>query len=377
MNIIVYRNCFTGDVSGGDMHMAGVLHWLAHRGDDQLSLVFARGDGQSKTYEDVAHVRNLTYPAPKVRLPALLYIFRALLGWWLPRLPYDDAAKNVLIASSHFLPDVLPVSLKMRSRPIERVVYIHHIVGDMPRRPGLATTLAHLQEKFCFYLIKKHFDKIIVVNQAVKRRLLQLGFKHHLIQVSSNFASSQPLPPRELEQKEITLLFCGRLVKQKGVDDFLDVCRFLQQELPAFRAVMAGAGPESGRLKAVIADEKLPVELVGRVSEAEKFELYARAQLFVFPSIEEGWGIVVAEALAAGTPVLAYDLPVYREIFNDNLHVIPEGSTRKLQQEALSLLQRYSLQPQLYKQEQQRIADFAERFTKANVARAEYLFLTS
>ncbi|HEX6462192.1 MAG TPA: glycosyltransferase [Candidatus Saccharimonadales bacterium] len=375
MNIVVYRNCFTGDVSGGDMHMAGVLWWLKSvKPEEHISLVSAKNDGQAAMYEDVSHVNRVTYWAPSSKMPALLYIMRALLGWWLPRLPYDGKAKNVLIASSHFLPDVLPVAYKWRRKNCERVAYIHHIVQDMPRNASVSTRLAHLQERLCFWIIKKHFQKVIVVNRAVKQRLEELGFTKQSIKVSSNFASSDPLPVRAFAHKTTTILFCGRLVKQKGVYDFMSVCRFLQQKIPDFSAVMIGAGPELERLRELVASENLPVEIKGRISEAEKFKLFNQAKLFVFPSIEEGWGIVVAEALIAGTPALVYDLPVYQEIFDQQLHTVSLGDVDALQQAALELISSYNETPAVYHAEQQHISAFAEQFTKANVAEGEYRF---
>jgi glycosyltransferase-like protein len=53
--------------------------------------------------------------------------------------------------------------------------------------------------------------------------------------------------------------------------------------------------------------------LLGPVSEAQLHALYQAADVFVFPSVKEGWGLVVLEALASGLPVLASDLPVFRE----------------------------------------------------------------
>jgi len=52
--------------------------------------------------------------------------------------------------------------------------------------------------------------------------------------------------------------------------------------------------------------------------------------VFVFPSHEEGYGIAVAEAIAAGKPVVACDLPHYREVFADSLITFPVGDVNAL-----------------------------------------------
>jgi glycosyltransferase involved in cell wall biosynthesis len=62
------------------------------------------------------------------------------------------------------------------------------------------------------------------------------------------------------------------------------------------------------------------VAFEGRVTEERKQALLNRASAFVFPSLQEGFGIALLEAMAAGLPVVAYDLPVFREFLSDGDH---------------------------------------------------------
>lgn len=373
--LVVYRNCFTGDVSGGDMHMSGLLGWLldSHSAADAL-LVRPRSDGQEKVYPEVGRIRTLTHPDTRLKQSiALMYIARAFQA--ASQVNKFVNRSDVLVASSHFLPDVLPVYFARAPRQ-KKVVYIHHIIADMPRPDNLNTKLANLQEKLCFALIRQRFGKVIVVNKDVAARLRQMGFRRQQILLSSNFV--HPLSGlRPYEQKDITLAFCGRMVAQKGVDDFIETCRSLKDQVAGFRAVMIGVGPELERLRATIKQEKLPIDMVGYVDDAIKFDLMSRAQLFVFPSVEEGWGIAVAEALAVGTPVVAYDLPVYEQVFGSQLHTVPLGNRQAIVQTVGELLESYRGSPESYRAEQQQIADFAEQFKVERVAAKEYEFMGS
>ena len=63
-----------------------------------------------------------------------------------------------------------------------------------------------------------------------------------------------------------------------------------------------------------------------------------RSKLFISPSHEEGWGIAICEALACGTPVVAYDLPVYR-IFGGCIERVREGDTSAFASMVAGLLQ--------------------------------------
>ena len=371
--LVVYRNSFTGDVSGGDVHMSGLLGWIL---DSKVKvdplLVLPRHDGQDKVYPEVARLRTIMHPDTRLRQSlALMYVARALQA--ARRVNRLVGRSDLLVASSHFLPDVLPVFVA-RSRRSSKVVYIHHIIGDMDRPNNLNTKLANLQEKICFALIKQGFGKIVVVNQEVADRLRELGFRKQQILLSSNFVNPQSavLP---YGHKDIALAFCGRMVTQKGVDDFVEVCRHIQKILPGFRAVMIGVGPELNRLKAMIASEKLAIELAGYVDDGAKFNLLSRSRLFVFPSVEEGWGIAVAEALSVGTPVVAYDLPVYQAVFGQHLHTVSLKDRVGLTQTVEHLLRAFDAVPTDYAMEQQRIANYADRFRVEHVAAKEYEFI--
>ncbi len=370
---IVYRNCFTGDVSGGDMHMSGLLGWiLDSKPKADPLLVLPRRDGQEKVYPEVNRIRTVTHPDTNLRQSlALMYIARAFKA--AGRVNKFIGRDDLLIASSHFLPDVLPVYVAHAPRE-SKVVYIHHIIQDMPRPDNLNTKLANLQEKLCFAMIRQRFGKVVVVNQDVADRLREMGFRKQQILLSSNFVN--PLASvKPYAQKDITLTFCGRMVTQKGVDDFVAVCRQLHAQSPGFRAVMIGVGPELERLRTDITAQGLPIELAGYVDEATKFDILSRSKLFVFPSVEEGWGIAVAEALAVGTPVVAYDLPVYRSVFGEQLHPVPLKDVGNLVHVVERLLNKYETSPTEYQEEQKRIAAYADQFRVEHVAAKEYDFI--
>jgi hypothetical protein len=80
------------------------------------------------------------------------------------------------------------------------------------------------------------------------------------------------------------------------------------------RLVVIGDGPERERIERLAGDA---VELRGRVPEAEKRALLSQAWLLVHTAMHEGWGIVVCEAAAVGTPTLAFDAPGIRDAVLD------------------------------------------------------------
>jgi glycosyltransferase involved in cell wall biosynthesis len=201
-----------------------------------------------------------------------------------------------------------------------------------------------------------------------------MGFSKQQILLSSNFV--QPLSqPKPYTQKEYDIAFCGRMVGQKGIDDFVDVVRAQHKTTQNFRAVMIGVGPELERIKTEVAAEKLPIDVVGYAEDATKFELLSRSKLFVFPSVEEGWGIVVAEALSVGTPVLAYNLPVYGPVFGEHVHTVPLRDHEALRQKTGSLLDSFASHPESYLEEQRAVFEYARQFRLEQVAERESNFI--
>jgi len=90
----------------------------------------------------------------------------------------------------------------------------------------------------------------------------------------------------------------GRLVPYKRFD--IIVKAFSKLGIPL---VIFGTGPEEERLRSMIRHPR--IRFVGRISEEEKFRLFAQARAFIHPQ-EEDFGITMLESLAAGTPVIAY-----------------------------------------------------------------------
>lgn len=111
------------------------------------------------------------------------------------------------------------------------------------------------------------------------------------------------------------LLCVGRLVPYKGVDTLLRAMPRVHAETGA-RLTIVGDGPEAARLRALARQLDAPVAFAGRLPRAHLADAYARARVCVLPSAngQEAFGITLLESMAAGTPVVASDLPGVREV---------------------------------------------------------------
>jgi glycosyltransferase involved in cell wall biosynthesis len=139
----------------------------------------------------------------------------------------------------------------------------------------------------------------------------------------------QTLPGREmaaakfdLDSRTPVVLFLSRLHEKKGVEILIDAADCLRREGRKFKMLIAGsaAATEKGyeqRLGDLVQRLGLGevVFFVGLVTGAEKISLYQAADLFVLPTHQENFGLVLIEAMAAGTPVLTTrGTDIWREI---------------------------------------------------------------
>jgi glycosyltransferase involved in cell wall biosynthesis len=118
---------------------------------------------------------------------------------------------------------------------------------------------------------------------------------------------------------EVVLLYLGRLSLEKNLGFLLSAFSKFQKDWANSRLVIVGGGLEGEHLKDLA--EKLGIYpyviFTGWVPYSEVPHYMAAADLFVFPSKTETQGLVLIEAMAAGTPVVAIDTPVNAEVVED------------------------------------------------------------
>jgi len=150
----------------------------------------------------------------------------------------------------------------------------------------------------------------MVSTSAMISELGKWGFKN-LVQWTPGVDTTlfSPARPGIVTDKRPILMFVGRVAVEKSIEEFLDL------NIEGSKYVV-GDGPDFARLKA-----KYPqVRFVGFKSGEELAGYYASADVFVFPSRTDTFGLVILEALASGVPVAAY--PV-----RGPLDIIRQGET--------------------------------------------------
>ncbi|MBI3625719.1 MAG: glycosyltransferase family 4 protein [Candidatus Rokubacteria bacterium] len=119
-----------------------------------------------------------------------------------------------------------------------------------------------------------------------------------------------------------TVLCVARMYPRKRIEDLLAAAVILRHRLPYVQVRIVGSGPEHRRLLRLHGELGLSaaVHFLGEVSRTRLAEEYANADCFCLPSLQEGFGIVFLEAMAAGLPVVACRAAAVPE-------VVPDGVT--------------------------------------------------
>jgi glycosyltransferase involved in cell wall biosynthesis len=105
------------------------------------------------------------------------------------------------------------------------------------------------------------------------------------------------------------LLFVGRLGQEKNIDFILKTYNSIVQDNSQTMLVIVGSGPEEEQLKSIVNLSGLNDKVIftGKLTKEETVQCYAGSDIFVFASVTETQGLVLAEAKAAGLPIVAVD----------------------------------------------------------------------
>ena len=152
---------------------------------------------------------------------------------------------------------------------------------------------------------------VLAVSDSTRDSLARFGVADCVVVPEGHEESPEALAAVGIPRAEKpTVVWCGRLVEYKRPHDLLRAVRIARLSIPDLEVHMIGGGPLLDELLEAAPDG---VIVHGRVDEDFKQHLMARAHVHIATSVREGWGLVVSEAAALGTPTLAYDVPGLRD----------------------------------------------------------------
>jgi phosphatidylinositol alpha-mannosyltransferase len=205
-------------------------------------------------------------------------------------------------------------------------------------------------------IVQTALEKIsgrIAVSEAARKTLVEhLGGDAVLIPngvATDRYAMADPLPGwtgrgdgAQARPMGGTLGFLGRMDEpRKGLQVLLRAFESLGRERPGLRLLLAGPGDADDVVARVSPELRDRVVVLGMVSEEDKVRAYHSVDVFVAPNLGgESFGIVLAEAMSAGAPILASDIEAFRRVLLDGRAgaLFPVGDAAGLAASAAELL---------------------------------------
>lgn len=384
--IVCLANAFvsTKSTGGGDFFMMELVRRLPS--NIHLTIILpAIGFHHYQKY--VAEKRNVRYLVlPKNRFDnqyapiplSLTYLIRSWQTFLILRLlpPFQ-----LLHTATDLIPDTIPAFLFHQFHPhISWTSRFFHFISPPLKREGKLWINAgsYLLQQLSLKLLRQA-NLVMIDNPNLKKDLEKKQIKTQRIETHSGGVDAQEItkvPPRK--NFGSSAIFIGRLQPHKGIFDAIDVWKQVVKNLPSAKLIMVGYGPPEtvAELTAQINDTGLEnnILLTGYILEREKLATYRRSsKLLLFLDHEAGFGLVNAEAMAAGLPVVAYNLPIFGTTFKNGFLTSPLGDTKAIADHVVNLLTDHNT----YQNLSQQAKTEALKFDWLNVSQKFYQSLES
>jgi glycosyltransferase involved in cell wall biosynthesis len=188
--------------------------------------------------------------------------------------------------------------------------------------------------------IRMPVNMIHAVSKATKDEILGINPSANIV-VIPNAISSENSSRTDLSFDKF-VLFIGRLVFYKNLEIVIMAFRLVLNEVPAAKLFIIGDGPMRSKWEGLVINYRLSQNVIflGRVSTEKKNEMLRRCSALVFPSIHEGFGLVVLESFSMGKPVIAASVRPLDEIIRDGVdgYLVPPDRPREWAEKMIELL---------------------------------------
>jgi len=201
--------------------------------------------------------------------------------------------------------------------------------------------LGRLFEKIYLYVYKN--SPTLAISLSTKRDLIKEGFRESRIVV---LPMGLTLPNNLIiykKENKPTVIYLGRLVKQKGIEDAIVAFEIIKKRIPNAVLWVVGSGvkPYVEKIKKKIAILRLvnSVKFFGFVDEEQKFRLLSKAHILISSSTHEGWGLTIPEAGVVGTVSVVYNSAGFTDtVLNNKTGLIcSENTPNELAKKVISL----------------------------------------
>lgn len=240
--------------------------------------------------------------------------------------------------------------LLARMTCIPVLMHVHETVG----RSAGAFKPQTFPRRHLGRLLLRQADEVVSVSRFIAKQVAEVAPPSRTIAVVENGTSLERFHPavsgtrmrREygIDDEDVLVLQLGRIVESKRQTDFIDAFAQARRTVPSLRGLVVGwedprfPGPRA-ELARLAAKHNLGDRFLIADARPEAAELMAAADIVVAPSLDEAWGLVVAEAMAAGSPVIGADSGGIPEVMVDGVtgFLVPPRDPAEIAQKLVRL----------------------------------------
>jgi glycosyltransferase involved in cell wall biosynthesis len=201
-------------------------------------------------------------------------------------------------------------------------------------------------ERLGLYLAYFFADRLLCVSESTKRQLIDAGLRSNkifVVECGVDFKKVRKIVTG-VRDKKYEAIFMKRIQAVKGAFDLPVIWKEVVKKIPQAKLAVVGSNLEGvDGLKTIQLSKEFGldknIDFLGVIyDDKTKFTILAQSSLFILPTYEENWAIVIGEALAAGIPVVTYDLKELRQVWRGAVTYIPTGDKNGMAKKILELL---------------------------------------
>jgi len=297
--------------------IARYVQSFAQTAPDGYEIAILAGSDRSGTV-DLGGAKVYNLPLPKGRLGLAIWSLHAR------RCLKGLARQGKVDVINLHIPPLIPSLLVPRLAPVVLTAHTTYLGmsgqfyggRDFDSQWGSLTIAAKkLIEKVLF----RRADCIVTLTEQGRKEIERYGYRGQ-IEVIPNGVHAEKFEPDRRAEKDIDVLFVGRIEKRKGSRAIVPVCRELVERAPQARICIVGYGDDEDFIRAGLADCAANVTFAGRQPFDEVLKYYRRSKVYASTSYYEGLPGTCLEAMSAELVPVVWDYLFYRDVVVDGVN---------------------------------------------------------
>jgi len=333
-------------------HLIEALKIIANPDDKFLLYTNSILTGGLEKLPDNFVEKKLSWP-PK-------YLWTQLRLWW----ELWCHPPEILLVPAHTIP-FLPLPKK-----IKVIVNVHDV--GFKRFSQLYKKIQVWYHDLTMRRIKQRADLIITISEFSKQEIIDLyQIQPNKIKVVYLGFDATQFSPAINDNSDLLkkyhinkpyLLYVGRLEKKKNIGNLLMAFALAKEIKPELKLVLVGsAGNQFEEIKKIINNYHLEQEVIitGYVAANDLPIIYNQAEIFLFPTLYEGFGLPILEAMASGVPVITSNFAPHNEVGGEAAYYINPHSPQQLSNAIINILEDKNLKESLINRGLVRVKNFS------------------